>query len=443
MAGGNGRQFGGSNGRPGGAQPQVTRTRNGGEIHRSASGAVTEVRTPNGAVIHHAPGGFRQVQVTRPGGRVVVASAHGSYGYVQRPLVYRNVTYVQRTYVVHGVSYVNVYRPYVWGGISFHVYTPFHYYRPAFYMWAWNPWPRPIVYSWGWGGSPWYGYWGGWFTPYPTYASPAFWLTDYLMAATLQEAYQARMDAAAAAAAQNNYGATPLTPDVKQAIADEVHRQLDEEKAEQQNMGAAPTGLFGGGSSHIFVVSSALSVGSSGGDCTLTEGDVLQLNGMPAQNASYADTVVLASKGQDCRKGSLVSVALTDLQEMQNQMRATIDRGLGDLRAKQGQGGLPTLPPDAAGAPQDAPFASQAQADTGAASELTQAAQEADRAEQDTLSQGQAGGTPPTVSVGMTMDQVQSILGQPKDIANVGTKRIYLYPSLKVTFINGRVSDIQ
>jgi hypothetical protein len=32
---------------------------------------------------------------------------------------------------------------------------------------------------------------------------------------------------------------------------------------------------------------------------------------------------------------------LTDLQEMQNHMRETIDQGLQDLQAKQGKGGLP------------------------------------------------------------------------------------------------------
>jgi hypothetical protein len=50
---------------------------------------------------------------------------------------------------------------------------------------------------------------------------------------------------------------------------------------------------------------------------------------------------------------------------------------------------------------------------------------------------------PPTVGLGMSTDQVIAILGQPARIANVGTKAIYSYPSLKVTFVNGKVTDVQ
>jgi len=351
---------------------------------------------------------------------------------------------------VHGVSYARVYRPYSYGGVVFNVYTPYRFYRPAFYAYAYNPWARPVYYSWGWGGSPWFGFYGGWFTPYPVYATPSLWLTDYLIAQTLQDAYQARVDAAAAMQAQN-YSATPLTPDVKQAIADEVHRQLDQERSEQQNQnsgnqnsGGAPPMLSNSGS-QVFVVANALTVNSAGGDCPVTEGDVLQMNAAPPQNSTYADVVVLASKGQDCRKGSLVSVALTDLQEMQNQMRATIDKGLGDLQSKQGQGGLPTLPAGAA-APPDNAFGNQVQPDANVQSELTQVATEADRAEQDVVNQslnGGGGGNPLTISLGMTVSEVEQIMGRPKDIANVGAKKIYVYKDLKVTFIDGKASDIQ
>ncbi|HEY2015744.1 MAG TPA: hypothetical protein VGH38_19710, partial [Bryobacteraceae bacterium] len=106
-----------------------------------------------------------------------------------------------------------------------------------------------------------------------------------------------------------------------------------------------------------------------------------------------------------------------------------------------GQGGLPTLPPTAAGQPVNAPYAAQAQPDSNAATELTQATQEADRAEQDVVSQ--SGGTPLTVSLGQSMDEVESILGKPRDIADLGSKKIYVYKDLKVTFVNGKVSDVQ
>ena len=43
----------------------------------------------------------------------------------------------------------------------------------------------------------------------------------------------------------------------------------------------------------------------------------------------------------------------------------------------------------------------------------------------------------------MTIGQVEQALGRPRDIANVGTKKIYVYNQMKVTFIDGRVSDVQ
>ena len=43
----------------------------------------------------------------------------------------------------------------------------------------------------------------------------------------------------------------------------------------------------------------------------------------------------------------------------------------------------------------------------------------------------------------MTMDQVQGSLGQPSKVVNLGPKQIYVYKDLKVTFLNGRVVDVQ
>jgi hypothetical protein len=51
---------------------------------------------------------------------------------------------------------------------------------------------------------------------------------------------------------------------------------------------------------------------------------------------------------------------------------------------------------------------------------------------------------PPTVSLGMTIDQVVAILGQPKLVLEPAkNKKIYTYAGLKVTFVDGKVSDIQ
>lgn len=50
---------------------------------------------------------------------------------------------------------------------------------------------------------------------------------------------------------------------------------------------------------------------------------------------------------------------------------------------------------------------------------------------------------PQTIQLGMTTDQVQSTLGKPDKIFNVGAKQIYVYKDVKVTFINGKVNDVQ
>jgi hypothetical protein len=50
---------------------------------------------------------------------------------------------------------------------------------------------------------------------------------------------------------------------------------------------------------------------------------------------------------------------------------------------------------------------------------------------------------PPTVAAGQTKDQVTAILGQPGKAAKIGTKEIYYYKDMKVTFMNGKVSNIE
>jgi hypothetical protein len=50
---------------------------------------------------------------------------------------------------------------------------------------------------------------------------------------------------------------------------------------------------------------------------------------------------------------------------------------------------------------------------------------------------------PATIEPGQTIDQVVSALGQPEKIVNLGKKQIYVYKDLKITFIDGKVSDVQ
>jgi len=48
-----------------------------------------------------------------------------------------------------------------------------------------------------------------------------------------------------------------------------------------------------------------------------------------------------------------------------------------------------------------------------------------------------------TIDKGQTEDQVVGILGKPDKIVNLGAKKLYIYKDMKITFIGGKVSDVQ
>ena len=173
--------------------------------------------------------------------------------------------------------------------------------------------------------------------------------------------------------------------------------------------------------------------------------------------------MVLSSKGTpECQISLTVQVQLTDLQEMQNHMRETIDQGLQDLQSKQGTGGLPAAPPSAQGTPAPAQYAAVAPPpDPNVGSEIAQVDQQGNQAQQEVSADAAqdngtpAGGTPSgatppapaappaSVALGQTPDQVKAALGEPARVANLGPKVIYYYNGMKVTFNNGKVSDVQ
>ena len=66
-----------------------------------------------------------------------------------------------------------------------------------------------------------------------------------------------------------------------------------------------------------------------------------------------------------------------------------------------------------------------------------------DQGQQAQQQQPQQQAEPQTIEKGQTTDQVQAALGKPDKIVNLGTKQLYIYKDMKVTFINGKVSDVQ
>ena len=61
--------------------------------------------------------------------------------------------------------------------------------------------------------------------------------------------------------------------------------------------------------------------------------------------------------------------------------------------------------------------------------------------------QAQATNEPPkqpqTIQMGQTTDEVSAALGQPEKLVTLGPKQIYVYKDLKVTFVRGKVVDVQ
>ena len=51
--------------------------------------------------------------------------------------------------------------------------------------------------------------------------------------------------------------------------------------------------------------------------------------------------------------------------------------------------------------------------------------------------------SPATVALDQTPAQVESALGKPEKVIDLGTKLIYVYKDMKVVFVDGKVSDVQ
>jgi hypothetical protein len=349
----------------------------GGSASIRKNGSVRSIDR-GGMHIERGVHGGRTTVTERNGARIVTRG-HG--GYVQRAYLTRGGhAYYSRTFYAGGRYHVGLYRGYGWGGRTYFGYYPGVWYHPGFYGWGFHPWGAPVFWgvgAWGWGGAPWWGFYGGWWNPYPSYAAPYFWLTDYLLAQSLQAAYAARAEAnadavaadAAAGAGDNGGGgdggdAAPaassgvtLTPEVKDAIAQEVKAQLAAQQAQAATQGGAAAGAAPAPTDasntpppaldpaqRTFVVDSDVTAVANGQECGLTAGDVVtRLTDTPDADQTVNASVSATKKG-DCASGQTVAVKVDDLQEMYNHFQEQLTNGLGDLAKKQGTGGMPAAP---------------------------------------------------------------------------------------------------
>jgi hypothetical protein len=52
--------------------------------------------------------------------------------------------------------------------------------------------------------------------------------------------------------------------------------------------------------------------------------------------------------------------------------------------------------------------------------------------------------SPPSIELGQTVSEVQSILREkPKTVVKLGGKHVYIYKEMKITFVEGKVTDVQ
>ena len=92
------------------------------------------------------------------------------------------------------------------------------------------------------------------------------------------------------------------------SLVENVERQQLTQSAAAAAPAPAPVGIaraLSDNTPHVFVAGSDIFVSDgTGQECGLSQGDVVQLVAAPTDpNATTAGVVVLASKGQDCRKG--------------------------------------------------------------------------------------------------------------------------------------------
>ena len=194
----------------------------------------------------------------------------------------------------------------------------------------------------------------------------------------------------------------------------------------------------------------------------------------PAKDANAADLQVLASKQNDCAKGATVAVETAELQEMYNGLLASMDKGLAEMKDHPGQGGLPAPPADAVAGVKQAAYAEAAPAaDPNGSAELDQQAQQGAQVEQRVAAEATASETgqtaptssaqtapaspayagaqaaaprtsgPITIALGQSPEQVVAGKGQPSNKVQFPNKMVYIYPDMKITFVNGKVSDVQ
>ena len=313
-----------------------------------------------------------------------------------------------RTFVSGGhVLYTRVYQDHVWRhfgrAFAYETFVPAVRYPAVYYSWALGAWPRPVTYAWGWYGQPWYPAYGVLFTPYPVYTSPDLWMTDYIIAQSMQTAWQAQTPAPASQAPLQDAPAAPpqdpgvappavqpgeayaaplpsdpspapqssvapstpaapppaVTPQVKAQLNEQIKVQLREQEAAQ----ATPATLTTQSTppalrpNHVFFeVVQPLNVPTANGHCSLSANDYIKRTGGMSSDDWMIPVVVELSRPSDCPEGLVTRIGLNDLNSMENEQEARVMQAMQAASRSMGpngppSGANPTLIADGSAAP--------------------------------------------------------------------------------------------
>jgi len=359
--------------------------------------SINERRRTDGSVIRGTPlaGGDRVREVSRgfAGGQVrVVRYGNTLSGTVERTM---GSGFVSRTFVSGGhVLYTHVYQRQVWyqfgRALTYETFVPAVRYPAVYYAWALAAWPRPVTYAWGWQVQPWYPRYGVLFTPYPEYTSPDLWMTDYIIAQSMQTAYQAQtaapapqpspQEALAAPAVESSVAAPAVQPsdaapapqasDAAQAsdrpsapvgrppaitpqIKAQLNAQIKVQLQEQQAAVATPVTLATQSTppalrpTHVFfqvVQPLEVSSGSAERYCSLSPNDYIKRTGGMSNDDWMIPVVVELSGPSDCPAGLQTRIGLNDLNAMENEQEAQVMQAMQAASKSMGPNGPPSGP---------------------------------------------------------------------------------------------------
>jgi hypothetical protein len=166
--------------------------------------------------------------------------------------------------------------------------------------------------------------WGWYYQPYPVYAAPSYWVTDYVIARSLEEEYD-RGYAAGQQAASDAAISEPVKEELRAQVEETAKAYQAEESLSLEQVVQDP--------GYLFVVDTPMSVISeTSATCALSGGDIIKAATIIDPAVPVAAMTIVTSKNRECPAGTRISVSLTDLQEMLNSFGQKVDDGMNELQ---------------------------------------------------------------------------------------------------------------